>query len=228
MNKRIQIKGKYSFTTYLQGMFLNEEITVNGENLITLLGESFFMNRWINDNFNPIKYILLGKGSNLPRRDDSKLGYETVRKTCNGSVNIKDKELWLTCTFTVSEFKNVTEIGVSNGDILISHDVFDAVDLSLLVSDVHLNYIFSMHTGNIRTGWKQSTEDSNIYYIYEPNKVTGVREDYTDSGYVQRYDFEDLKTNKGSYYYDNEIKQLYIRRTRDNININDDKIIVQT
>ena len=54
--KRIQIKGKYSFTTYLQGMFLNEEITVNGENLITLLGESFFMNRWINDNFNPIGY----------------------------------------------------------------------------------------------------------------------------------------------------------------------------
>ncbi|WP_042693414.1 hypothetical protein [Methanobrevibacter oralis] len=64
----INIKGTYNISFKFQNMFLNEEFIVSGENIITLLGESFFLNRAINEYFSPIQYIVIGDGINKPKK----------------------------------------------------------------------------------------------------------------------------------------------------------------
>ena len=41
---------------------------IRGNNIITLLGESFFMNRAINNEFDPLKYIVFGNSSIITGR----------------------------------------------------------------------------------------------------------------------------------------------------------------
>ena len=123
----IDVKGEYTISIPLQTMFLNTELTIQGTNLITLQGESFFLNRWINNEFNTIKYIVLGKGTARPLKSDTKLGRETVRKNCTGKADINTKKLNLTCDVTAREILDTTEIGVTNDEVLISHDVFKKI-----------------------------------------------------------------------------------------------------
>ena len=79
---KLDVTGKYKIKIPITTMFMNTTAVISGENLITLFGESFFMNRCINDEFNPIKYIALGNASNNPKKTDMKLGNETNRKVC--------------------------------------------------------------------------------------------------------------------------------------------------
>ena len=69
----INVNGEYYFKVHLQSMFLNEILEIKRTNLITFRGEAFFMNRWLNEEFEPIKYICLGKGTANPRKSDEKL-----------------------------------------------------------------------------------------------------------------------------------------------------------
>ena len=66
---------------------------IRGNNLITLLGESFFMNRAINNEFSPIKYIVFGNSSIKAKKTDYVLGNETVRKRCVCEVNLETKQM---------------------------------------------------------------------------------------------------------------------------------------
>ena len=68
------------------------EKVIRGNNLITLLGESFFMNRSVNNEFEPIQYIVLGTSSIKATKSDVNLGNETVRKKCVSEVNLNAKQ----------------------------------------------------------------------------------------------------------------------------------------
>ena len=59
-------------------MFNQYTIEITKHNLITLLGESFLMNRLINDRLQPIQYIALGKGTARPQKKDTRLGKQTI------------------------------------------------------------------------------------------------------------------------------------------------------
>ncbi len=220
----IDIKGNYRFTQ-------NDKIILEGHNLITLLGESFFLNRWINNEFDPLHLIVLGKGTGRPRKTDTQLGKLSVTKECTANVDLVKKELNLTCDFNASEVIDTTEIGVTNGDILISHDIYEKISSELLREDttstIHLDYTFNLITGGIRSKWTQSNENPNVYYIREPSNVVGVIENNTGSGYTRKSSVEELKNNPGTYYYNTNSKNLYIHNTRSN-DPNNDEIIVQT
>lgn len=206
----IDVKGEYTISIPLQTMFLDKKIVIKGTNLITLQGESFFLNRWINNEFNVIKYIVLGKGTARPLKTDTKLGRETIRKNCNGKADIKTKKLNLTCDVTASEILDTTEIGVANDEILISHDIFRKISSTFLgnsTSTIHINYDFSLITGGVRSDWK--TTDNGAFYVYEPNNVVGVVEYSSGSGYNQVNSLEELYP--GSYYYDVNSKNVYIK-----------------
>ena len=211
-------------------MFNQYTIEITKHNLITLLGESFLMNRLINDRLQPIQYIALGKGTARPQKKDTRLGKQTIRKTCN----LTNKQLILSCDFEAKEILDTTEIGViTNDDILITHDLYETITSTILgnsTSSIHLEYNIIFTTGGIRSQWKTSTTQNNILYTYEPNKVVNVIEYNTNSGYVKVNSLNDLKTTKGAYYYDIASKNLYIRTTRSNTlnNISDMEIIVQT
>lgn len=207
----INVEGLYKFIFMFQGMFLNETVEIVGHNLITTFGESFFMNRCINDAFNPISYIVLGNGKNIPSKDDISLGNETSRRKCSCTADLNNKCLILTAKFKAKEVLGTSEIGVANDKILISHDrypKFTDDSLTAFSGDVNVEYRFQFTTGYERNEFSPSTTEG-IYYIYEENPVVGVIEG-GDSGYRKVDSLQTLAGIRGSYYYDYESRNLYI------------------
>ena len=215
-------------------MFHQYEEKITRHNLITSLGESFLMNRLINDKLQPIAYIALGKGTARPQKKDTRLSKQTIRKPCTPRVDLPNKTLILSCDFEAQEIKNTSEIGViTQEDILITHDLYQTITSTILGnsnSNVYLEYSIIFTTGAIRSQWKSSTISNKILYTYEPNKVINVIENNTQSGYVRVDTLNDLRNSTGAYYYDTTSKNLYIRTTRNNTvnNISTMEIIVQT
>ena len=87
------ILGEYCFIMEITTMFLNTTIKITHTNLITTMGEYFFMNRCINDIYNPIQYVALGNGVNSPQKTDGQLGHETKRNTCIQEVDEDNKRV---------------------------------------------------------------------------------------------------------------------------------------
>ena len=215
-------------------MFRQYTIKINKHNLITLLGESFLMNRLINDRIPPIEYIALGKGTARPQKKDTRLGKQTIRKTCTSTVDLDNKRLILACNFEAHEIKDTTEIGViTQNEKLITHDIYETITSEILGtsnSSIYLEYMILFTTGGIRNQWRTSTLRNDVLYTYEPNKVVNVIENNTNSGYTRVNNLTDLNNTKGAYYYDITSKNLYIRTTKNNTlnNISNMEIIVQT
>lgn len=223
----INIKGTYVFK---QG----NNIIFEGENLITFFGESFFLNRCINDAYNPIQYLALGNAESIPLRSDTKLGNETVRKTCTKDSDLYEKQVLLKASFTSTEVVGATEIGVyasnqQDNIILISHDTFDKIKSELLINltgTVEVEYTFQFTTSTVKTGWQELANYPNVYYAYEPSTIIGVAED--KNGYVNVANKEKLLTQKAGYYYDNTTQNIYIRPTTDSIHPDNLTILLQT
>ena len=223
----IDVKGEYRIIIPIINMFLNERLVIKGTNLITTQGDCFFMNRWINDEFDVIKYIVLGKATDRPLKSNKKLGKETCRKLCTGKSNPKTKKLCLSCEVTASEILDTCEIGVANDEILISRDIYEKISSTFLgdsTSSVHIDYCFTLVTGSLRSNWKQPS-GYPYYYVYEPNIVVGVNELDSGSGYNQVASKDDLVP--GSYFYDVKSRNVYIRCIGD-ADPNSIDLIVQT
>ena len=211
---------------------------IRRNNIITLLGESFFLNRAVNNEFDPIKYIVFGNSSIKARKSDYTLGNETVRKRCVSEVNLETKQIILSCSCSAKEILGTTEIGVANDDILISHDVYEAINDSFItdvIDSVEITYTFDLSTAATRSEWKYYTSGdtgntkNNIYYTTEENTVIGVTEENTMSGYRAVKSLNSLKTTTGAYFHDVNTNTLFIRTTK-----NDDpngvgyKIVIST
>lgn len=209
------------------------ERRITNKNLITQFGESFFLNRWINDSFNPLEYIVIGNGTNNPQKSDLTLGNQKYKRKCVCEANLESKRLILTANFKANEMLGTTEIGVMNDKILISHDRYEKIDsqfLSGAIGDVRIEYIFQLSTGAIKRGWSKSTEGNNIFYAPEKNEVIGVFENNTGNGYRRLYTLEDLKTVQGGFFYDNISQNIYIKPTKDAdkiVDIDNEEIVVQ-
>lgn len=226
---KFNIKGCYTITIPVMGMFLNSSIKIKNDNIITTLGEAFFLTRMISDESNPLRYIVLGNASNKPKKSDMSLGNETVRKLCTKSVDLNKKQIILTCNFPVKEIYGTSEIGVHNGDVLISHDIYTKLDDNVLTptaGDVEVEYVFNLSTGNYKTGWELATEVNNVYYVVEPNNVSMVFEE-SGMGYKRVNSKTQVSNNPGSYYYDTTLKNLYVR-TIDDTHPDNHELIVQT
>lgn len=222
------MKGVYAFKQ-------NNEVLFQGENLITFYGESFFLNRCINDLYNPIQYIAIGNAESVPLRTDTKLGNETLKKTCIKEANLNGKSVKLTCSFTASDIVGTTEIGVycsnqNNDLVLISHDIFERIENNLLTNlsgSVEVEYSFLFSTSTTRTGWNKLSNYDNVYYLYEPSNVVGVVEDKVN-GYTKRLNVSGVENNPSSYYYDStNTRNLYIHTT-DSTNPNNKQMLIET
>ena len=206
--------------------------------MITLLGESFFLNRVINNEFTPIEYLVFGNSSIAAMKSDISLGNETVRKKCVCEVNLETKQIILSCSCSAKEILGTTEIGVANDDILISHDVYEAINDSFItdvIDSVEITYTFDLSTAATRSEWKYYTSgDSgntkrNIYYTTEENTVVGVTEENTMSGYRAVKSLDTLKSTTGAYFHDVNTNTLFIRTTKnDNPNGVGYKIVIST
>ena len=203
---------------------------IHGDNIITLLGESFFLNRAINNEFNPIKYIVLGNSSIQAKKGDISLGNETVRKRCVSEADLNTKQIVLSCSLTAAEILGTSESGVANDEILISHDIYETItteDITNSVDSIEITYTFDLSTASQRTNWEVQSQTYNIYYTVEENNVVGVSEDDTSSGYKAVSSISELRTNTGAYFYNTATKTLFIRTTK-NDDPNNYKILILT
>lgn len=212
----IDITGSYKIKIPIQTMFMNTYAEISQFNIVTFFGESFFMNRCINDEFKPIQYIGLGNTSNVPQKDDVKLGNETAKRKCVCFADLVEKQIQLTATFKAEEVIGTTEIGVFSGDLLVSHDKYAKIDENFLgvAGEVKIEYIFQFSTGALRGGWRAATKP-NVFYVYEPNNVVGVLEKNSNTWYSQVNNIDDLDGLRGAYYIDSNTNNLYIRPKTD-------------
>ena len=231
------ITGMYEFIIPLQTMFLNETIKIGGHNLITFYGESFFMNRAINDEFNHIEYICIGSGVNPPQKMEFELGYETARNTCVKKVECGSCRIILNTSFTGKEIMGTTEIGVlaskyDGGEVLISHDVFTETILNEdflygIIGNVEIEYIFQFTSSNLKTNWHKHSKYRNVYYAYEVDDVLSVKDNVSGSGYKKGVDEVYVSNNVGSYCYDKTTNNLYIHCYGEE-NPNDKEILIES
>lgn len=219
----MKLRGSYVFKQ-------NNKVILKGNNLITLLGESFFMNRAVNQHFEPIKYILLGSSNARPKKTDVNLGNLTVKKQVTSSVDLTNKKIILEATFEAGEVLGTCEIGVANDDILISHDIYEKMTSTFLedsIGEVDVTYTFELTTGSIRKDFNKVANKDYTYWIAEPSMVVGVTEKDTNSGLRVVSSIADVESNVGSYYYSIQTKNLYIHTTRSS-NPNLENIIIET
>ena len=218
----MNIKGHYTIKC-------GEKI-IRGNNLITLLGESFFMNRAVNQHFEPIQYIVLGTSNARPRKSDVSLGNLTVKKQVVSSVDLINKKIILEATFEAGEVLGTCEIGVANDEVLISHDIYEKMSNTFLedsIGDVDVTYTFEVTTGSIRKDFSKVADKDYTYWIAEPSLVVGVSEKDTNCGLRYVNSIEEVESTIGSYYYSISTKNLYIHTTR-NSNPNLENIIIET
>lgn len=219
----MKIHGRYVFKQ-------QDKIILEGNNLITLLGESFFMNRAVNQHFEPIKYIMLGSSNARPKKSDISLGNLTVKKQVTSSVDLSNKKIILEATFEAGEVLGTCEIGVANDDILISHDIYEMMSSSFLedsIGEVDVTYSFELTTGSIRKDFNKVADKDYTYWIAEPSLVVGVTEKDTNCGLRYVDSIDDVEATVGSYYYSISTKNLYIHTTR-NSDPNLENIIIET
>lgn len=219
----MKIHGRYVFKQ-------QDKIILEGNNLITLLGESFFMNRAVNQHFEPIKYIMLGSSNARPKKSDISLGNLTVKKQVTSSVDLSNKKIILEATFEASEVLGTCEIGVANDDILISHDIYEKMSSSFLedsIGEVDVIYSFELTTGSIRKDFNKVADKDYTYWIAEPSLVVGVTEKDTNCGLRYVDSIDNVEATVGSYYYSISTKNLYIHTTR-NSDPNLENIVIET
>ncbi len=219
----MKVHGSYVFKQ-------KDKIILKGDNLITLLGESFFMNRAVNQHFEPIQYIVLGSSNSRPKKSDVGLGNLTVKKQVESSVDLTNKKIILKATFEAGEVLGTCEIGVANDDILISHDIYEKMTSTFLedsIGTVDVEYTFELTTGSIRKDFNKVVDKTNTYWIAEPSLVVGVTEKDTNCGLRCVSSIEEVESVIGSYYYSLSTKNLYIHTTR-NSNPNLENIIIET
>jgi len=219
----MKIHGSYVFKQ-------KDKILLTGNNIITLLGESFFMNRAVNQHFDPIQYIVLGSSNSRPKKSDVNLGNLTVKKQVESSVDLTNKKIILKATFEAGEVLGTCEIGVANDDILISHDIYEKMTSTFLedsIGTVDVEYTFELTTGSIRKDFNKVADKDYTYWIAEPSLVVGVTEKDTNCGLRSVSSIDEVESVIGSYYYSLSTKNLYIHTTR-NSNPNLENIIIET
>lgn len=204
----MRIKGKYKFTTH-NGDY---KITRYGENLITLLGQSYFLNRWKDNLLEPIDKLCFGKSSRAPDKQDQDLGNQTYQVQPKMSVNLLENSLNMSATLNPEQLIGVCEIGVKTADnILVSRDVFKPFTADILgaSSSINIDYQYVIETGDVHSDWTPYTQKQGVYYTSTKNIVTGVF-DENGNGYIKKNSIDEL-TEAGTYYYSNTAQKVYIK-----------------
>ena len=219
----LEVHGEYTFKDE------NGKILLHKSNLITNIGEEYFLERWITNTSDILNVVSVGKGSNPPNKNDTDLQLTFARTTPNKSIDYVNNQIILEASFKASSINKTTEIGVfTNGKTprLLSRDVHEPISIPA-DSNITIEYTFTIGNSMIKTEWaKYKTEYANVYTTTEPNEVLGVEEKDTGSGYVKVHGLDNVNLNDASYYWSSTNKALYIH-TSDNDTPNNHTINVK-
>lgn len=124
MNSKIKIKGKYTFTIKFNVPLYGTVYLTNNplNNKITEEGKSFIIRRLYNNVPDPIKYIIISKGTGIDTLKAEGICHETSKTT------LKQTSVEFTTSFTNIETDSIQQIGLTNKEkngIIITHSTLD-------------------------------------------------------------------------------------------------------
>ncbi len=219
---KINITGEYEYIIHIPTMFHDySTVILKKHNLITSAGVDYFLKRWITNDVDLIKNIIVGTGTNLPRKDD--VLFTGNSATPNLSSDSSTNSIILKATFNSNRINGTTEIGVatSNG-VLISRDVHEKIDIPI-TSTFTIVYTYKLNTLSISTGWTKSQGYVNTYQTTNLNNIIGVTEEDNNTGYQNVLGAFKVDKTDSSYYYDTINNLVYIH-TSDGLNPSNHKI----
>jgi hypothetical protein len=205
----MNVKGEYEFTLNFTNMFINVSLPLyQSTNLVVNTGIKYFLNRLINDDYGRINAVALGTGTDSPILTNTSLQNETSRNS--PQKNVIDNTIYLKTIFNSNNINGTTEIGVYADDtILISRDVYINDLIIPSNSTIALTYTYNIGTGEEITDWAKYMEKDYVYTTVRVTNPRNILEDHVN-GYVKRLNLEEVSTKAGSYYYDENLKTIYI------------------
>ena len=203
-----QVKGIYEYTINIPTMFNNYVLKITNHNIITFVGEEFFLEKWCNPNYtNVIDTVSVAKSSesitsNEARKSDTSLNNSTIinftdlvfennktylKITVNSNVDGND--------LTGDDLNDVCEVGLrskltDDEYLLLTHDVHTALSLpssSSIIFDYYLIF-------------------NNSSYNYDFTAVSGTKYYVTNIDCDVKYIIWDYTTADGKY-----VPKLYSR-----------------
>lgn len=207
---KANITGKYK-------IYVDGKLKLDKTNLITSIGEQYFLQRWITNTDDILNIIGVGTEGNIaPKKSDSiDNGFSpTTKTTVNKNVDYANRQIVLTGNFTSDNTNNINEIGVlTSANRLISHDCFEKITIPSN-STLSITYIFTLSLGLIKTEWTKLSGYTNVYKANETQTVKAVEETDTQSGYILYSNLTDVDKTRNSFYYANG--KLYVHTSDDN------------
>lgn len=192
--------------------------------MITTRGRAILLNRLINNQNQPIQNIVLGTGKGRPSIHDMTLEELKVMKQAEPVININNPLIEFKATFTEDELKNCTEIGLTTRDnVLVCRDVFDNTKIPK-VHHINITYTLKLNSGFYDYDWVRIPSKNNVYKRISTEKVTGVYEPASKTGYQRVDSIDDLYSTAASYYHDELNQKLYIHTKGVNPQRNDVEI----
>lgn len=217
------VKGSYNITVEYQTMHKDYRAVLHGDNLITFLGASFFMNRWKDDKIPPISDIVIGDSDRSPQKTDEAIGNQLIILKPTIRVDLEQMALVMTCNVDPNRIIGACEIGVRNGDgTLLSHDAFPILTEEILgaSTNISLEYQFALETAHTIPSW--TPYSPNVYYTQVDTLVNGVYDKY-GNGYSKAENI-DAVDSAFKYYYSAFNHRVYIYNSGDP---DDDKITIK-
>lgn len=223
MNKT-NILGVYSFNINISTMFNEYKMKVTNHNLITNVGERYFLERWVSNNSDVINRIGLVQEDTVALKTDTELPDNTNLKEID-SYHIEPSKLILKLELVGSELDGVNGIGVLTKDNkLISHDTSFSINVPPN-SIVNVDYQYILTDGAYINEWILYDSDENIYK-YESNlPVKYIVEEDTNIGYSLSENKTNLTENSYCVEEENNKYIIYIK-TSDNLNPNQHLILI--
>lgn len=215
MENKQNIIGVYRYKINIPTMFHNYEMYIKNHNLITYIGEDYFIERWINNDYGLINKILLGKQGITPSK--SKKTIDNATEITDITLSNRKTSLLITTEVKGTDVNDVNEIGVMTTDErLISHDVHSRIVVPES-STINIDYQYILTNGAYENNWERYSPDKDIYKVNVLEEVSYVIEEDTNKGYTKVESIEDLTNGTYCQIIDGDIIILYII-TSDNTN----------
>ena len=179
MENKQNIIGIYSYKITIPTMFNTYEAHIKNHNLITYIGEDYFIERWINNKYGVINRILLGKNGIKPSKNKKTI--TDAEEITNITTSNRRTSLLISAEVNGNQVNEVNEIGVMTSDErLISHDVHTPITVPE-TSIINIDYQYILTNGAYENGWIKYSPTQNIYYIEPLQEVSYVIEEDTNT-----------------------------------------------
>lgn len=203
-----QIKGEFRYLMQFNWMFGFLQIESKPiKNMIVSTGVELILAKLLDE----VKAIAIGTGTSEPTLADTTLQTETVRVAAVATEYATYVEF--KSPFPSSQLNGTTEVGLVtdevSGGILVTRAICPAISIPENLS-LSIIYPIGFIPSETVVGWTLTNTRTYTYQKARNQRVVGVLERDTDTGYVPVDSVALVESTPSSYYFDDGAKRLYI------------------